>query len=107
MHTPHDTITRYIADIRIERQRRSLVQPKAGDNIACLGKSDNNHTTPTGLPIAHVAPASKAPPLGLRPVFGLLTRGSDVVATTGLISKRHCRFNSRDSHKYHDCPIAA
>jgi hypothetical protein len=85
-----------VAGVCLERQRRSLLQPKAGDNVACLGYFVFGCTTPTGLPIAHGAPASKATPLGLWPVFWLITRGNDVVATSGFNRKRRCRFDSRD-----------
>jgi uncharacterized BrkB/YihY/UPF0761 family membrane protein len=39
-----------IASVRPERQRRSLMQPKVGDNVATLGILFFEYTTPTGLP---------------------------------------------------------
>jgi hypothetical protein len=43
-----------VADVYLERQRRSLLKPKAGDNVACLGYFIFGYTTPTGLPILSV-----------------------------------------------------
>jgi hypothetical protein len=43
-----------VAGVRLERQRRSLLQPEVGDNVAYLGYFIFKYTTPTGLPISPI-----------------------------------------------------